>query len=155
MLNTWKKIESPPIPSKNDVKIRLIEIALILILDIKTIPFVISNSPVNIGAINSGEMFIKLKKGVYVFTINSNRWLDFSIEMITEKSTMKPPIRRIVDILFVILVLNISPRLDIWIFFSWVLLKIELSVKFEVFFFQNLNIIPTVIAASICVISNR
>ena len=40
----------------------------------------------------------------------SSKWLWFKIEMITENSTTNPPINKIVEVAFLILVPKISPR---------------------------------------------
>lgn len=116
MLNTWKNTEMPPIPNKNDASIILIEMAFIFMLAIDAIPFVISNNPVNKGAMNLGDICIRLNKGVKTLTTITKKLLAFKIEIITEKSTTNPPITRIVEILFVMLLLNTSPKSDTLMF---------------------------------------
>ena len=116
MLITWKNIERPPNPSRNDANTILVERAFICMLAIEAIPLVISNNPVNIGAINLGDICIRSNKGVISLIKIVKKLLSFKMEIITEKRTINPPITRIVEILFVILLLNTSPKLDNLIF---------------------------------------
>ena len=111
MLNTCKNTEIPPKPSRNAVITRLIERFLLLIDEIVWIPFVISNNPVNIPDIKFGSMCKILKIGVMLVHNIFNIPLALSMEMILENITTKPPINKIVEMLFVILSARISPKL--------------------------------------------
>ena len=76
--------------------------------------------------------------------------------MMLEKITIKPPINKIVEILFVILSDNISPKLYKWTdCFFWLLNKFLLDAKVEEVLFQDLNIIPTETQANKWVIKRR
>ena len=148
ILSTCKSTEIPPKPSKNAVNIMFIESFLQATSEILFIPFVISKMPQRRGLIkevsicrmlNSGEIQVER-----IFIIP----LDFKIEITLENITTNPPINKIVEILLVILSANTSPKLEKeTVLFSRLKLELELS-KF-LFFFQNLNIIPTLIPAKI------
>ena len=92
MLRTCRKTDKPPMPSKNDARIILIETAFIWILEIKEIPFVISIIPVSRGAINSVGIFKNLKHGIQKIFNIFIKWLALNIEIITENITTNPPI---------------------------------------------------------------
>ena len=76
------------------------------------IPEVISKKPVKSGPINELSMFKVLNKGVRIVVNIFNIPVDFKIEIMLAKITIKPPIRRIVEILDVILFDKISPKFD-------------------------------------------
>jgi len=80
--------------------------------EIRDIPFVISNIPVRNGAMKQEGICKTSKIGTKILEITYNIELDWSIETITEKITINPPIIRIVDVAFVILELKASPRLE-------------------------------------------
>ena len=112
MLNTCRKTEIPPKPSKKAVKITFKLIALICIEAICLMPFVISSSPVSNG-IQKEELILKsFKIGLKNNDNKLNMPLLFKIDIKLEKITMKPPIISIVFVLLVILSANIFPRLD-------------------------------------------
>ena len=98
----------PPQPSKNEESIILIEIFLKRIEEIAKIPFVISTIPkIKLSAISVG-ICKKLRAGCS----KKIKLLCFNIETITEKTTINPPIVKIVEIELVILFPITSPRLD-------------------------------------------
>lgn len=142
----------PPLPNKNAVKTNFTEIFFIFIKDIWFIPLVISNKPVKkLDAIlfgifkyeHSGE-----KKLSIIFTIPEV----FNIEIITEKSTIKPPIIRVEEIAVLIPEPKTSPKLLNVIFCNLFWDKeAGLKLNFGASFFQNLKIKPTVIELKICV----
>lgn len=156
MLKTWSKTESPPEPSRNAVIIMLVEIFFSFIKDTILIPLVISKSPVKIDAITWEGRFNHLQIGSNIMQTKVVIPLTFKIEIITENKTTKPPIIRIVEIADWILEPKISPKFDTVMFCS-LLSCLETLYCFFVteFFFQNLNINPTVIHAKICVIKSR
>ena len=98
--------------SKNDVKIIFRDIFLTAIFEILLIPEVISKKPVKSGLINEISIFKVLNKGVRIVDNIFNIPLDFKIEIMLANTTIKPPIRRIVEILEVILFDKISPKFD-------------------------------------------
>lgn len=112
ILNTCKKIEIPPKPSKNDVNRILIEIFLQAILEIIWIPFVISNKPVRNPCTKVVSILKKLNTGEIAKLVIEIIPLAFKIDIILEKITINPPIRKIVEILLVILWAIISPKLE-------------------------------------------
>lgn len=126
--------------------------------EIRDIPFVISNIPVRNGAMKLEGICKTSKIGTKILEITYNIELDWSIETITEKITINPPIIRIVDVAFVILELKASPRLesDSW-FLDWFFLSLNTTelVDSEFPCFQNLNKKPTVKHAKMCVINNN
>ena len=123
----------------------LIEICLSLIPEIKLIPFVISKIPVEnateivVGKFNFLQIGSKIKEIIFA------KPLVFSIEIITEKSTTKPPIKSVVDIADVILSPKTSPRLEKEMFCN-LFSDTEALYIFSCLtsFFQNLNKNPTV-----------
>ncbi len=115
MLNTCKKTENPPKPSKKDVSIMLIDIVFMDIDVINDIPFVISRKPVNKGAMKEDGMFIKLKIGEKIRVNKFNNLLDLNIEIITENIITNPPIIMILDIEEEIELDKTSPKFDIFI----------------------------------------
>ena len=112
MLSTCKSTEIPPKPRRNAVKIKLIESFLQGIPEITFIPFVISKKPLTIGEIKLVSIFKMLNKGDKQVESICNIPLAFKIEITHENTTTKPPIRRIVEILLVILFAKISPRFE-------------------------------------------
>lgn len=126
--------------------------------EIRDIPFVISNIPVRNGAMKQEGICKTSKIGTKILEITYNIELDWSIETITEKITINPPIIRIVDVAFVILELKASPRLesDSW-FLDWLFLSLNTTELVDLAFpcFQNLNKKPTVKHAKMCVINNN
>ena len=112
MLSTCRSIEMPPKPRRNAVKIKLIESFLQGIPEIAFIPFVISKKPLISGEIKLVSMFKTLNKGDKQVEMICNKPLAFKIEIIHEKITTKPPIRRIVVILLIMLFDKISPRFE-------------------------------------------
>ena len=63
ILTTWSNTEIPPNPSKNEVKIRFIDIFLQAIVEKEEMPFVISIKPLSRGKQNDVSIFNKLKIG--------------------------------------------------------------------------------------------
>ena len=110
ILNIWKKIDIPPIPSKKAVNIIFKEIAFICMFEIIAIPFVISSNPVKKGAIKAVGIFKILKKGDIKMTSIFKNLLALNIDIITEKSTIKPPITIVEEIALNIEFDNISPN---------------------------------------------
>lgn len=156
ILKTCKNTDIPPKPSRKAVNIRLIEIFLQTMEDITLIPFVISKKPVNRPWAKFISIFKLLKIGLTILVKILKIPPVFNIEITLENITTNPPIRKIVEILLLILSAKISPRLDKEANFEFETspdLERESSVL-EVFF-QNLKIIPTVIHANICVINSK
>ena len=118
ILNTCKNIDIPPIPSKKEVNIIFNEIAFICIFEINDIPFVISKKPVRIGATKVVGIFKRLKQGDIIIVSIFKNLLALNIDIITEKSTTKPPIIIIVKIALYIEFDNISPKLEKFIFWD-------------------------------------
>lgn len=147
MLRTWSNTEIPPKPSKNAVKIMLIESFLQAICEIEFIPFVISKNPQRKGDIKEVSILRKLNNGEKQVDKMLIMPLDFKIEITLEKITTNPPINKMVEILLVILSAKTSPKLEKETFFDSSL-KFKLVEVGEEFFFQNLKIIPTLIQAS-------
>lgn len=112
ILQTCNNTDIPPTPKRKAVIIILIEIFLHAIQEIVFIPFVISKKPVTKGAIKLVSILIMLNIGERIFTIIKIIPLDFKIDIITEKRTIKPPINKIVEILEVKLLEIISPKLE-------------------------------------------
>ena len=141
-------------PSKNAVRIILIDIALICMFETKAIPFVISKIPVINGEANGVGICSNLKQGDTNNVKILSNLLALNIEIITENKTTNPPIIIIVEVALKIEFDNISPKFEKAIFFdSWEEL-LEVLLKGE-FFFQNLNKNPTVIQESKCVIKSK
>ena len=92
------------------VNIIFIEIAFICMLEIIAIPFVISSNPVKKGAIKAVGIFEILKKGDIKMTSIFKNLLALNIDIITEKSTIKPPITIVEEIALNIEFDNISPN---------------------------------------------
>lgn len=160
ILRTCKSTEIPPKPSKNDAKIILIDIALIFILEINEMPFVISSMPVSKGVVKSEGICKNEKHGIKKVDNIFARWLTLNIDIITENITTNPPIIKIVDVADVMLSAIAPPRLENVTFevflevLGMVLIKFLFEFTFDEFF-QNLNIIPTVIHASKCVENSK
>ena len=101
----------PPKPNKKAVKRMFIESFLQAMLEIVFIPLVISRNPLRRGAIKDVLIFSKLNKGESNKLTPFKIPLDFRIEIILEKITTNPPIRKIVETLLVILLAKTSPKL--------------------------------------------
>ena len=78
-------------------------------------PFVISNNPKRRGSMNEISICNKLNIGTKIKEKYFIMLVDESIAVIIENTTIKPPIKKIVEIELVILLLNISPKFDKWI----------------------------------------
>ena len=145
MLRIWSIIEIPPKPNKNAQIIILVDMHLFGIEAIEQIPFVSSSIPVIVPSEKLFDMPNTFKNGDKVFPNISKILLLFKIDIITEKRTINPPIKKIEFIAEIILVDSISPsELKVIL-----LLIVSVFLFSFVFDFQNLNIIPTVIQASI------
>ena len=158
ILQTCNKIDIPPKPSKNALKIMLIESFFDAIQDIELIPFVISKKPLIRGAIKSELIPTKLKNGAVKLDTALRIPLDFRIDIILENITTKPPINKIVEILLVILSDIISPKFEKEATLLAFVLLDEMVVLngFDVLlYFQNLKIKPTVMHARMCVIKSK
>lgn len=112
ILITWSKTEIPPKPKRKAVSIILIDICFIFMFEIKLIPFVISNIPVNKELEMFSGTFTNLHTGLNISDTKLVNPLALKIEMITENSTTKPPIIRIVDVAEDILCPRTSPKLE-------------------------------------------
>lgn len=112
ILKTCNRTDIPPKPSKKAVKIRLIESFLLEILEIELIPFVISKKPLISGVAKEESILKKAKIGEILIEKTDNNPLDFNIDIILENITTKPPISKIVEMLFVILSDKILPKLE-------------------------------------------
>ena len=112
MLSTCNKTEIPPNPSKNAANSIFIVIAFICIPEIREIPLVISSIPVKKGEIKLVGICNKLNAGISIFENIPKILLVFNIEIITENRTTKPPIKRIVEGAFFMLIAIISPKLE-------------------------------------------
>ena len=75
-------------------------------------PFVISNTPVKSPCIKLGSIFKISNRGLNNIVKLFNKPLALKIDMILEKITTNPPIKRIVEILLVMLSAKISPKLE-------------------------------------------
>lgn len=156
MLNTCKNTQIPPQPKRKEVIIKLIEMALIWTLDIRLIPFVISKRPVIIGEIKDESTCKKLNKGVMHIVSKFKIPEELKIEIIHAKITIKPPIIKIVDVADFILSEIISPKFEKEIISFVEELLYLINIEFEEEdFFQNLNIIPTVIEEKKWVIKSK
>lgn len=156
ILKTCRKMEIPPNPNRNAVKIILMDNFLQAILEIIFIPFVISRKPVNSAEIKLESICKKLNSGVRKIVAIEKIPLAFKIDMMLEKITTKPPISKIVEILLVILSDRTSPRLDKVTVLEFEKLWIVEEEFFVVCcFFQNLKRIPTVIHESKWVINSK
>ena len=109
ILNTWSNTEKPPKPSKKLQAVILIEISFKGMLATSLTPFVNSTIPDKIGVINWVGIWKAEKIGAIVIEASSNKWLWFKIEIITENRTTNPPINKIVEIEFIILLPSTSP----------------------------------------------
>ena len=112
ILKTWRT-EKPPNPSKKAHKIIWWEIILLLKEHVKLIPFVSSINPVINDLDKLRSILNDLKRGFISVHTKSIILLSFKIDIITEKSTTKPPTIVTVNIAFFMLLPNISPRLEI------------------------------------------
>lgn len=117
-------------------------------------PLVISKKPQIRGFIKEESTLIKLKKGEIVVYNIFKIPLDFRIESMLENNTTNPPIKRSVEILFVILNDKTSPKLENETYLDCDF-KLEFKLLEEEFFFQNLNIIPTLKQDKMCVIKSN
>ena len=82
------------------------------ILDIEFIPLVISKIPVKILEMKVVSILKRFVIGVKQVVNKFNIPLDCRIEIILEKITTNPPIKRIVEMLLVILSANTSPKFE-------------------------------------------
>ena len=155
-LKTWNKIEIPPRPRRKAVIIMFTEIFFKGIFEIILIPFVISKIPVNKELEISFGTLRKLQIGSKVKEIISVMWEVFNIEIITEKSTINPPIISIVEMAEDMLSPNCSPKLEI-VTFCNLFSDLEAGdiISSLEDFFQNLNNMPTLIHPKICVIKSK
>lgn len=112
MLRTWSKIENPPKPSKKAQSIILWDINLLFTFAANLTPFVNSIIPVIKPFANLGSILIHLKMVSTKLHKTLKMWLFFKIERITEKSTIKPPISKVVEIAELMLFPRISPRFE-------------------------------------------
>ena len=150
----------PPKPNKKAVSNIFIEIFLQITEEIVLIPFVISNKPVKNPCVKLVSKLKNVKIGLIKFAKMLRIPLVLNIDIILENNTTNPPIIRSVDMLFVILSDNISPKLyKLTVLELDVILELSiivfLVVSFLEFFFQNLKINPTVIHPNKCVINNK
>ena len=76
------------------------------------IPFVISKMPVKNPCMKLVSIFRKESKGFSKIVMLFNMPLALRIDRILENMTINPPIKRIVEMLLVILSARISPRLE-------------------------------------------
>ena len=112
VLQTWSKIEIPPKPNKNEANIIFMDNFFVGILQILFNPLVNSKIPEIKLFPNSAGTFNKLNKGTMQVDKISKNWLVCMIDIITENSTTKPPIDKIILIELEILFPIIPPKLD-------------------------------------------
>ena len=112
ILKTCNKTDIPPQPSKKAVKIKLIENFLLEMLEIEFIPLVISKNPLINGEAKTESILKTDNIGERTVEKADNIPLDFNIDITLEKITTKPPINKIVEMLFVILSDNTLPKLE-------------------------------------------
>ena len=152
MLSTWSITEIPPSPKRNAVKIMFIDICFIFIEAIWLIPFVISKNPVKSALEILGEISNKLLIGSNITEITFVIPDVFKIDTITENKTINPPIIRIVEVEDFMLSPKISPKFLKLTFCNLVSnFDVWYVISVGADFFQNLNIMPTVKHAEICV----
>ena len=134
----------------------LIESFLQAILEIVLIPFVISNKPLNRGAIKEVSILSVWKRGENKLDKIFKVPLAFKIEITLENITTNPPIKKIVEILLVMLSARTSPKLENVTFLLLILYEVLLLISKveDLFAFQNLKIIPTEMEARRCVIKS-
>ena len=113
------------------------------IFDIEKITLVISKIPKNNGSANAFSMPQKSKIKEIKFIIGIINLLCCKMEIITENITTNPPIDKIVEILFAIDELKISPKFESCIIDPLFLLM-KLLLILSCFLCQNLKIKPTV-----------
>lgn len=156
ILKTWSKTEIPPKPSKNEQIIIFTEIALNGIFATIETPFVSSTIPAKIPLANDAGRFNLFNKGDTIRDSTSNILVLLRIEITTLNSMTNPPIIITVFMELIILFCKIAPRFPKLgaIFVS--LFEYLRSDMLSDFFlhFQNLNKIPTVKLAKICVKNN-
>lgn len=111
-----------------------------ILLD-KLIPLVISIIPVKIDFEASGGMFKRLNRLVKI----SNIFVCSNIDTIIENITIKPQINNREDIDVFIASVKISPRLDSLIKELLLIKATDFLEDSDFEYFQNLNIIPTII----------
>ena len=112
ILKTCNNTEIPPNPSKKAVNIILIESFLQTMLDIVLMPLVISKKPLIRGEAKDVSILSILKIGEMQEAQMLRIPLPFKMDMILEKITTKPPIKKIVEVALVMLSANISPKLE-------------------------------------------
>lgn len=106
ILNICRKIENPAKPNKKADIIIWFDIYFVCKDDIAFSPLVSSNKPVIIEFPYSDGIFMHCKILLIEFII----FKLFNIDMMMENSTINPPIKSMVDMAFVILLLNIVPK---------------------------------------------
>ena len=152
ILKTWSKIEIPPKPSKNAQIIIFTEIALNGIFAIIDTPFVSSTIPEKRPLANDVGIFNLLSKGESIKDNTSNILVLLRIDITTLNSITKPPIIMTVFIEFIILLCKTAPKFPK---LGGIFASLCKNLKFEMLsvflYFQNLNKIPTVKLAKICV----
>ena len=109
ILKICKNIEKPANPSKNADIIICVDILLVCNNETEFTPLVSSNIPV----ITLFPSSVGTWKQDKEFAIKSIIFKLFNIEMIIENNTIKPPIKRIVEIALEILLLKIVPKSEI------------------------------------------
>lgn len=156
MLRTCNKIEIPPKPKMNEVRIRFRESFLCVIEVIEEIPFVISKKPDIVLAIKSCGTCKTVNAGVKIVPRIDIILVELRIDKILENSTIKPPIKSNIEIELVILLAKISPILDKFTC-ACVLLYLLVTFTSKVFTsrFQNLKTNPTTNEASKCEMKRR
>ena len=150
-------MDNPPIPSKKDVRIIFVDMALMGTEAIKDIPVVISRIPVINGAMKEEGTLIILKLGEIINVIKFKSLLDLNIEIITENNTTNPPIDIILEIDEDMDFDRNSPKFDKQITLLFLLQFFLISTPLCAFSLipQNLNKSPTVKQDRIWVRSNR
>lgn len=114
MLNTCKRTERPPNPSKKAHIIIFTERDLFGMAHTLLTPFVSSIIPEKMLSQNSGDNPKMLNKGENALLKMSKKCVLSSIELITENKTTNPPIITIVFMEFFILIPNTSPKLSMF-----------------------------------------
>lgn len=163
ILSTWSITEIPPNPSKNAHKIIFIEMFLQATLQTSDIPFVSSIIPEIIELAKEISTLKILRIGCNRSESACNILLLFKIEIITENITTNPPIIIIVLLESIIAFESISPKFEnvhnclLGVFLE--LYELKSYLELVLFLLWTLetrpNIIPTVNADKICVISNN
>jgi len=150
MLYTWSSTEIPPKPSKNEVINMLRSGKFWYSIADKLTPFVSSIKPVIMLVDMFSTIPICVNIEVIIFKIP-----EFSkIDRITENKTTNPPIDKIEETAFPILLPKVSPISEIFNGVSFELNFVSLKFTSNLFFFQNLKQYPTVRDAKIWDINN-